>query len=175
MILRDFLDNSILIWFWRQQFWRHTIMSFLINTAALLSFQIWLNWPVEYNYLRTQAWKDSRGTLPKPQTIENLAKSDYFGLLTSKVLMNTMNCGRCVICFEHIYNDWWPRFAKLVHSQWRWKFHCLASFNILVEAGFMLMGQCTNKSLIICNIMNLLATLQINAVHNIPESTWALN
>lgn len=119
--------------------------------------------------------KYSWDILPKPQAIENLAKSDYFGLLTSKVLMNKVNCGRHTICFEHIYYDWCPRFGKLVHSQWRWKFHCFDSFNILVETGFTIMDQCTNKSLLICSIMNLLATLWINAIHNILESTWALN
>lgn len=163
-------------WFLRQHFQRYNVMTFLINEATLLSFQISLTLAHGVQlYENHSLEKDSWSILPKPQAMENLAKSNYFGLLTSNVLMNTMNCGRCMICFEHIHYDWWPRFGKLVHSQWRWKFHCLASFNLPVETGSTLIGQCTKKSLETCSIMNVLAILWINAVHSIPESTWALN
>lgn len=164
-----------MLWFLRQQCWRHTLMFFLINKAALLSFQIWLKLARGVQLPENTCSKKTAEAYCLNHRRENLAKTDCFGLLTSKVLMNTMNWGRCMICFEHFHCDWWSRFGKWVPSQWRWKLHCLASFNILVEAGFTLTGQCTNKSLIICSIMNLLATLWINAVHNIPESKWALN
>lgn len=60
---------------------------------------------MEFNYLRNILEQDSLGMLPKPQALGNLAKSDYLGLLTSMVLMNTMSHRRGTICFEHIYYD----------------------------------------------------------------------
>lgn len=99
----------------RQWFQSYDVMSFLINKTALLSFQIWLKLIHRVRLPEnTSSRKTAEAHCPNHRLMKTWPKMTT---LDSKVLMNTTNCGRCMICFEHIYYDWCPKFGKLIHSQ----------------------------------------------------------